>query len=645
MAYNASQGPRELGDIKNEDDPDTQVDFSSDQIALKTAGVDRLTVTNTHVSCSVNHSASAYYGDGSNLDNVSASPAGADTQIQFNDGGSLGASANLTWDDTNLQVVGNISGSGTMQIGGNLTGSNIVPNTTLTYDLGSPNLEWSRLYVEEVIGDIEGAIRFNSINDEGASISRGQVVYIKGVSGQTPTVALAAADDATKMPAFGLAGSNAAQGASLQIVTFGSISNLNLSTLFPAETFAEGDPVFVQTGSGGVSGSLTTTRPKGSSNLIQNVGQVVRNGSGGDNQIKVGGAGRSNATPNLDKGYLFVGDDTNCSVQDNTVFISSSQNRVGINTITPNSTLEVNGTTTVSGNVNIATNANFFQGTSNTSTNVSLIGVNAANIVDVGNQGYDIHLKDDVTISGSLFVSGTTANVNFLNTTGVSGSFSGSFVGDGSGITGLPTAAITTYNFSGDNRVITSVNSTTVQGEVGLTYDGTALAVSGQVSASLGITGSALEIQNNAIISGSLRTKQIFTTYSAWNNTGTGIQFVPFYNVTDTSVPNHQTVLLKPLSGKLVAAVWRCQNSQGGNNVIFGIHTASAGVEAPGTGYNSETVTLTQNGAWQSVTFIPTGSQHFTAGQTVALSIDPNSSAGEQNMTCLWEYDVFGLGV
>ena len=564
MAYNASQGPRELGDIKNEDDPDTQVDFSSDQIALKTAGVDRLTVTNTHVSCSVNHSASNYYG------------------VNF--------------------------------------------------------------YGTEFFGDLEGAIRFNAINKEGDSISKGQVVYLSGSQGQTPTVALAACDDANKMPAFGLAANNAAANAEVQIVTFGSLQNLNFTTLY-GKTFAVGDVVFVETGSGGTSGSLTNVRPKGSSNLLQNMGKVVRNGSGGDGQIKVGGAGRSNATPNLDKGYLFVGDDTSCSVQDNTVFISSSQNRVGINTITPNSTLEVNGTTTVSGNVNIATNANFFQGTSNTSTNVSLIGVNATNIVDVGNQGYDIHLKDDVTISGSLFVSGTTANVDFLNTTGVSGSFSGSFVGDGSGITGLPTAAITTYNFSGDNRVITSVDSTTVQGEVGLTYDGTALAVNGQVSASLGITGSALEIQNNAIISGSLRTKQIFTTYSAWNNTGTGIQFVPFYNVTDTSVPNHQTVLLKPLSGKLVAAVWRCQNSQGGNNVIFGIHTASAGVEAPGTGYNSETVTLTQNGVWQSVTFIPTGSQHFTAGQTVALSIDPNNNAGEQNMTCLWEYDVFGLGV
>ena len=564
MAYNASQGPRELGDIKNEDDPDTQVDFSSDQIALKTAGVDRLTVTNTHVSCSVNHSASNYYG------------------VNF--------------------------------------------------------------YGSEFFGDLEGAIRFNAINKEGDSISKGQVVYLSGTQGQTPTVALAACDDANKMPAFGLAASNAAADAEVQVVTFGSIQNLNFTTLY-GKTFAVGDVVYVETGSGGTSGSLTNVKPLGSSNLLQNMGKVVRNGGGGDGQIKVGGACRTNATPNLDKGYIFVGDDTNSSVQDNTVFISSSQNRVGINTITPNTTLEVNGTTTVSGNVNIATNANFFQGRSNTSTNVSLIGVNATNIVDVGNQGYDIHLKDDVTISGSLFVSGTTANVNFLNTTGVSGSFSGSFVGDGSGITGLPTAAITTYNFSGDNRVITSVDSTTVQGEVGLTYDGTALAVSGQVSASLGITGSALEIQNNAIISGSLRTKQIFTTYSAWNSTSTAIQFVPFYNVTETSVPNHQTVLLKPLSGRLVAAVWRCQNSQGGNNVIFGIHTASAGVEAPGTGYNSETVTLTQNGVWQSVTFIPTGSQHFTAGQTVALSIDPNVNAGEQNMTCLWEYDVFGLGV
>ncbi|MGB0758682.1 MAG: hypothetical protein ACPGPS_04085 [Rubripirellula sp.] len=40
------------------------------------------------------------------FDTVAASPSGADTQIQFNDGGSFGGSANLTWDDATLQVTG-----------------------------------------------------------------------------------------------------------------------------------------------------------------------------------------------------------------------------------------------------------------------------------------------------------------------------------------------------------------------------------------------------------------------------------------------------------------------------------------------------------------------------------------------------------
>ena len=53
------------------------------------------------------------------------------------------------------------------------------------------------------------------------------------------------------------------------------------------------------------------------------------------------------------------------------------------------------------------------------------------------------------------------------------------FVGDGSELTGLSSAAISTYNTSGDNRIITSVNSSTVQGESNLTFDGTSLNVNG----------------------------------------------------------------------------------------------------------------------------------------------------------------------
>jgi hypothetical protein len=38
-------------------------------------------------------------------------PAGADTQIQFNSGGSFGASADLTWDNTNkILTLGGVTG-------------------------------------------------------------------------------------------------------------------------------------------------------------------------------------------------------------------------------------------------------------------------------------------------------------------------------------------------------------------------------------------------------------------------------------------------------------------------------------------------------------------------------------------------------
>ena len=58
------------------------------------------------------------------------------------------------------------------------------------------------------------------------------------------------------------------------------------------------------------------------------------------------------------------------------------------------------------------------------------------------------------------------------------------FVGDGSELTGLSSAAISTYNTSGDNRIITSVNSSTVQGESNLTFDGTSLNVNGEITSS-----------------------------------------------------------------------------------------------------------------------------------------------------------------
>jgi hypothetical protein len=80
-----------------------------------------------------------------------------------------------------------------------------------------------------------------------------------------------------------------------------------------------------------------------------------------------------------------------------------------------------------------------------------------------------------------VIVSGSIAELSKIVVDGhVSASlFSGSFVGDGSGLTGLPAAAIASYTNPTSNGIITSVDSSTVNAEANLTFDGSTLTVTG----------------------------------------------------------------------------------------------------------------------------------------------------------------------
>ena len=149
-------------------------------------------------------------------------------------------------------------------------------------------------------GDIEGAVKFTAKAD--VALTKGQVVYISGISGDVPTVNLADADNASAMPAFGLVYANANQNAEVEIITFGSLSG------FDTSSFTVGKTVYVST----TAGSLTTTAPTGESSLIQNIGMVQRSHATAG-IIKVGGAGRTNATPNLNSGKIFYGNGSNQS--------------------------------------------------------------------------------------------------------------------------------------------------------------------------------------------------------------------------------------------------------------------------------------------------------------------------------------------
>ena len=144
----------------------------------------------------------------------------------------------------------------------------------------------------DVIGNINGATEFSA--QAGEALTKGDAVYISGISGNTPVVSKADADDSNKMPSFGLAKADANNNASVTVVTFGTLGGLDTSS------FSAGDTLFIST----TAGTLTASTPSGESSLIQNIGKVQRSHASAGS-IKVGGAGRTTATQNLTNGKIF----------------------------------------------------------------------------------------------------------------------------------------------------------------------------------------------------------------------------------------------------------------------------------------------------------------------------------------------------
>ena len=244
----------------------------------------------------------------------------------------------------------------------NLTGA------TFTGDVTAPDF----------IGNLNGAIRFSAKNASGSTLLKGKVVSITGVSGNETLVDLADADDVAARPAFGLVFADANNNAACEVVTFGNISGLNTSA------FTEGDTLYVST----VAGGLVNIAPTGEAADIQNVGKVIRSHASAG-IIKVIGAGRANATPNLNSAKMFLGNAANQSVSvamsgdvtiDNTGATTvGTINSVPVATITGD--IDTNATNISTNASGIATNSSdIITNASNISTNTSNIATNTSNI-------------------------------------------------------------------------------------------------------------------------------------------------------------------------------------------------------------------------------------------------------------------------
>jgi hypothetical protein len=319
----------------------------------------------------------------------------------------------------------------------------------------------------DIIGDIRGATKFQAKAD--VALNKGDAVYISGVSGTTPTVDIADANDSAKMPSFGLAASSVSINASVEIITFGTLSGINTSS------FSVGDIIFISTN--GTSGNtLTATAPSGESSLIQNIG-IVQRSHASAGSIKVGGAGRTNATPNLDDGDIFIGNGSNQAVTAALNTKIQDYLNTGVNLPSPTFTGDIdfsdattpslsitdstNPTTTIiqsansAGKVGTSTNHNFnivrnnvaqillqedFLIINNSGNDLdvnikdssanslfrtdaanSRVGINDATpsyTLDVNGTGRftgAVQLDDNLTVTGDLQVNGTTTTVNQTN--------------------------------------------------------------------------------------------------------------------------------------------------------------------------------------------------------------------------------------
>jgi hypothetical protein len=222
-----------------------------------------------------NVSANYYHGDGRFLSNV---------QVSIQDASDIG---NVT--TNTVQFVNNTMAfvtDYTSNVGMNLSQIN---NVTITDIADGQVIKYSNTtnsWVNEYLDHTYIRVK----NVEGAPISAGQVVYAAGSTGNDViNVALADASDPTKMPAIGIVNEALATNAEGIAVSFGRVDSL-------AADFNEGDTLYV---SNATPGEVSNVQPHGLTDLIQNIGVLVK-AHASTGIALVTGVGRANDIPNAD---------------------------------------------------------------------------------------------------------------------------------------------------------------------------------------------------------------------------------------------------------------------------------------------------------------------------------------------------------
>jgi hypothetical protein len=534
MAYNSDKGPQHSGDIQFEEDPnETKIDFEVGYIAFKTHGQTNIPLiisgatfastvitASTHLSCSRSITASSFVGDGASLSNVLTGTAGSN-EVLYGYGGNMESNYQLKF-QPDLERASVVNRHSRLELSGALVIYGATASAaTLSYATEAPLLYAD--YLNRTVGinisgsEMNSAV-FNML-DSGSSAAafaaRPRFAIIKSASsygqaftqddhvgeiafggtsgsGDTPQPnfriraevdgttwtstsrptrmsfyvtpsgsTMASINDSTNFALTVNSSGNVGVGekfpsASMHISTSHLVGVSDRTALMVSGTTIFSGTVAIGTGAAGGGGGaqydLHINSPAGKSAAV-----CIDAHSGNQAQLTFAATtelGKISATEVQSRPYLTITAGSEVKGEPGVFRIRMQDNDEGVE----GDVLRINS----------------YDG-------ASTFGALTASV--------------PMRVSGEVIATALETAASVINTTHVSSSLNisgAAFYGDGAGLTGLTPVVITTYSNATDNRVITSVNSTSVQGEANLTFDGLDLSVVGNVTASQGVTGSSL---------------------------------------------------------------------------------------------------------------------------------------------------------
>ncbi len=162
-----------------------------------------------------------------------------------------------------------------------------------------------------------------------------------------------------------------------------------------------------------------------------------------------------------------------------------------------------------------------------------------------------------------------------------------------------------------------------------------------QASATSPTTAVTIDENQDMTVAGAVLGKMRHMTHHRYNDgSGKLKEYIPWAGTSEQPSPSYITMGVAPYNGRLVKVLVRSSkaNPTMGNTTV-GMHIGTDGV----TTFNDiaeETVTVNMVSANTTGTFNFTNANHFAAGDTIAVSIDPTEAHGNVNVTCVWEYNI-----